>query len=433
MQSYNGNQRRQPRPQTFRPSRPAAKPSAPANSPWRSAPLPGNANSPFAPRPISPHKPLLPMLGRGAGKFIPYLGWLILAYEIYNLFWWKPGQGQVLASGWHLMRQNTHTHFTANRGGIEYLANSPSPTYASYADADAALNDYQNQSHQFGLGAYGNPNYSLSPSVWAHFQAREYCNAHIGYTMYGNSYLRAPNITHAPYTDDPMLPIPYSPTLPALEPWVPALNPQAVPPLRPTPHPFHVPWRIAPYVQPDPWASPTEQSQRGYAWYPLQDPFIDPLQPKIAPNPKPDEVALEYPPIIFELTPVGSRPVPATGRAGKYHSRRPPDRGEREKKVGAGGVLATFGRYVLQLTELNDLLEALIEAMPRELRPSDNATLYDKAQAVYDHMDDIDVADAIRNLIENQIEDTIIGRGQAGARSNLSQYMQLYGSITPTF
>lgn len=79
---------------------------------------------------------------------------------------------------------------------------------------------------------------------------------------------------------------------------------------------------------------------------------------------------------------------------------------------------ANFLREVSEeLLEICDIVEALHGALPRRLRLPRSSLCIEKANQVWEHLDDVDVDAAFCNLLNNQIEDYLYGRfGQlAGA------------------
>ena len=62
------------------------------------------------------------------------------------------------------------------------------------------------------------------------------------------------------------------------------------------------------------------------------------------------------------------------------------------------------------LTETMDIVDALGSALPKKLRKKFNGMLlHEKVQFLYKHYDKLDVADAVRAIIMNQLEDKLIG------------------------
>jgi hypothetical protein len=94
----------------------------------------------------------------------------------------------------------------------------------------------------------------------------------------------------------------------------------------------------------------------------------------------------------------------------------PPRRGEKETKFSGrlGGVHRFLVTWGMTPTEWLDFLDALYAALPGEVRsnPRYHGNVSNRVRAVYENLEKIDVAQAIENVILNQIEDAIIGRAQ---------------------
>ena len=67
-------------------------------------------------------------------------------------------------------------------------------------------------------------------------------------------------------------------------------------------------------------------------------------------------------------------------------------------------------------TEAIDFIDALHDALPKRFQAKGDATPQQKAQAVYRHINEIDVELAMRNLIINHITDSVIGRSNAAVK-----------------
>lgn len=95
---------------------------------------------------------------------------------------------------------------------------------------------------------------------------------------------------------------------------------------------------------------------------------------------------------------------------------RPPRPGTKERKmvVAIAGVPQTL---ISAAGEIMDFVGAVHEALPKEFQAKSVwrngrwwwPTPYDKAMAVYNHLDKLDLREAIINLLANQLEDRIFG------------------------
>lgn len=204
---------------------------------------------------------------------------------------------------------------------------------------------------------------------------------------------------------------------------------------RPFPSPnyfYHCTWeKIVPKspAQPDPVA-PTIPGQKiwevPYSWpatlpglvpwgQPLLNPFPDPVPVRLAPqqprtNPWGETVR-------------GPRPNPRTfpNRPDLPH-KPPPRTKERKAMLALGGPMAWI---VGALTESMDAVDALYRALPEWLRKrlwkehGGYMSPWDKANALYRHLGDVDIGKAVNNLIMDEIEDRAWGAlGRITATAN---------------
>ena len=85
-----------------------------------------------------------------------------------------------------------------------------------------------------------------------------------------------------------------------------------------------------------------------------------------------------------------------------------------------------------QATEVKDFVDALFEALPKELQKSapksgktmrgsrlppgtPYTTTYDKARQLYRHWHEVDFDDAVKELLKNHLEDELVGRISGGS------------------
>lgn len=107
---------------------------------------------------------------------------------------------------------------------------------------------------------------------------------------------------------------------------------------------------------------------------------------------------------------------------GRPRNRRPPGKGDR--KVRIRGLLLAGYHVINFLTEQNDFITALWNALPRRYQRWDGPkgkapTPYDKAKAIFTHLDQVDVAKAVENVVNNWIEDFVYGNlGRSAAAGN---------------
>jgi hypothetical protein len=193
--------------------------------------------------------------------------------------------------------------------------------------------------------------------------------------------------------------VPLSPAIwvpPAVPMVNPAVDPMALPIGKPVAVPRPLPWRAVPARRPNPYRNPREQTQRGYAV---------PVQPR----------GSEYPAAgpTLELSPHGTKQIKP-----EHQFAKPPS-GTKERKFASGLRIALIGG-VNAVTETKDAVEAIHEALPKKVQAKRNGHLDPSLQAmmgaIYDNFDELDVPQAIQNLIANQIEDAIIGRANRATR-----------------
>ncbi|MBY5438861.1 hypothetical protein [Rhizobium leguminosarum] len=112
----------------------------------------------------------------------------------------------------------------------------------------------------------------------------------------------------------------------------------------------------------------------------------------------------------------------------------PPGPGTKEKKARvSGGLIAIAQKAFHAITEYGDAVDALFDAIPKEKRCK-TKSLVGKSWCVYLHLDDVDIGDAIVNLLWNQFEDEVIGtelfaRNQKAAEARGSHGFTTLNSI----
>ena len=183
---------------------------------------------------------------------------------------------------------------------------------------------------------------------------------------------------------------------------MPSIDPLSVPPLAPPFLPLAIPYRALPYRKVNPWRSPKEQRQFGneapLPWYP--DGVKNPV----------DEIPYIAPPFSIGVGPAA--------RLAKAHKRRPPDSNEKESKVRVNGVLSKLMLAGNFASEAVDVVEAIYKAIPYQFRPRYKNTRYAKRkvkpqemmETIWRHHDEINYARALYNLVENELEDRIVGK-----------------------
>lgn len=192
-----------------------------------------------------------------------------------------------------------------------------------------------------------------------------------------------------PVTDPDLTPSPFDPDpIPSSDPW---RNPFGYPPLINEPLPDPVPFPEIPNrPQPNPFPIPgtDPHGSQGTAPRPLP-----PLGVELFPNP--------------------------TTRTRQRHALRRPGRGVKERKLIGNFVPGSIpARIVSGITEANDFVNCLHEALPASSRAR-TGTMQARAAAIYRNFQHMDVAKAFSGCMANQIEDFFYGQiGKLEARVN---------------
>lgn len=130
----------------------------------------------------------------------------------------------------------------------------------------------------------------------------------------------------------------------------------------------------------------------------------------------------------------GPRPAPRPTVSGQpdTHVHRRPDPYTRERKARVAPEVMRMLDLAHGITEGRDAIEALWDALPEDVRnqtPRSGRlrkgarlgegtryhTTWDKAQAVYNNLDRMNLTDAVRNLLVNHLTDAALGRINARA------------------
>ncbi|QXP07813.1 MAG: hypothetical protein [Arizlama microvirus] len=183
-----------------------------------------------------------------------------------------------------------------------------------------------------------------------------------------------------------------------------------------------------PNVAPYPWWNPAELPIGRPAGNPRPRPMYG---PRPAPNPEmlPETgIGRErataprvWPRVDVAVTITPGRPPGLSVRPAARP--KPPGRDVKERKFNGPGGAARLG-YVLavsafdKVTEAQDFIDAVFEALPDSIQARYGDRPQDRVQAIWNHADQLDVAQAITNVLLNQAEDFIIGgsQGLAGDR-----------------
>lgn len=187
-----------------------------------------------------------------------------------------------------------------------------------------------------------------------------------------------------------------------------------LPPMtQPAPRPDPIPWVELPSRPDQPGLSPEPGAGGG------KDDTVKPTVPvdPISPGPDPTK-----PPPKEDPNFPGNPP----------HKPSPPRKREKEKKLRVPRWLMAALKVAHEVTEYKDMIDAIWDGVPNQIKAKYEPrgvtrkgayigegrkyyTPEQKAFIIYRHVNDIDWTDALLALAKNQIEDSILGRINAGA------------------
>lgn len=301
-------------------------------------------------------------------RLVPILGWALLAFELAHLLRWYLQRDQWNTTGFQrewVWNEGQRSLISIRRG------KPPANPLKSYTSPLPARLPGE------GWTWTGAP-YKLTPTGPWNFPLGE------GWAKVGTGAvdLRIPYEWPNVYPYAPPQPVP------AVMPW---LDPLAQPVNAPQPAPQPMPWPIGPARSPNPMRDPWEQRQVGPGRV---------VRPR-APN---DRIVIEP----GKGVRVDSPPY----RPG------PPPRGTKERKFIANlDGRSLIGRIVNFASESADWIDAFYDALPANRRGVVGA--FDKARAVIDDFDEIDLGKAFQNVVENEVEDRIFGAfGKVGGKAS---------------
>lgn len=428
------------------PYRPYNRPLPRSPGTWRPAQLPSPMN-------VAKRRLAQNLLGKAAARFIPGLGWALLAYDVYE---WLTSNGQT--GGVHDFTNPTFpTHGAREFMGFKLFLPPPNPHTHSQLHASP--------------GTWGTLFPSpLGPLTGARIVQDIYKCTGSGHT---NTYVMKQCYLHqqgATVTINRATPMPrYTPgrdplpwDRPQFEPWFdpslpPQFQPQAKPDPRwkPRPRPYApgVDWRYyeGPYVVPsrpfDPakpvTQPPTPRTRRRprtrprLPWWfeplprprvPVPQPVTDPPPwpdtrpgPLVSPGPLPAPGEGPQAPVpgyvtVIDPTPGLAprprlRPLPRPRPGNPNPFPAPPRPRDKERKVGMNALGYGWALWLFNFaTEARDAVEAIYKALPCKYRSKAHNTPAKKMQAIFNHFDQVDVEAAMTELFLNHLEDYVIGR-----------------------
>lgn len=379
---------------------------SPAND---NLPIPANDNIAAALEMVLPE--IAPrILPRVAARVIPALALAMLAYELSKRFW-----NPLSPNGENFI------YVDPAKWQLDSLCN-PNANFGHYTAT------WPNCAGQYAVNKRNAQNSGPNPATYSIWENTEVAYPPSGFFTYmkpGIRYIKVPgsftgriNIRNAPYVGFPMVPTPWSPAHPSL-------NPAAVKPLAPGPGitPSGIPWTALPGVGPNPNAPKSTQRDVGYGTG--------------------GNVARDGEPTAHTGT--AGEPV---GRTAPGHEYRPPPRGTREAKgIVEPGAANLIRRMFDAISEFEDLVDAVYWSISgvKKLPPKwyrdplgnwhrQNPSLLDKTRFVYDNVSNIDLGRMLQNIAIAQLQDAFwgaIGRAQAKGARNV--YEQGIGNPSRTY
>lgn len=152
---------------------------------------------------------------------------------------------------------------------------------------------------------------------------------------------------------------------------------------------------VGPYIAPgyvpipEPWVQPDIPTR------PF-DPTPEPRPPRVRPRRRPDPNP--------ETPPVGRPAEEPLPRVNPRPSR--PPRGTRERKVATDRRTRRLLGWLLSgYSEVSDLIDALYDALHEDYQDPRDVTPYDKFQTLWEHIDKVNMSEAMTNIVRDQIED----------------------------
>lgn len=214
-------------------------------------------------------------------------------------------------------------------------------------------------------------------------------------------------------------------------PWQDWRRKQGTSPLVPSVYPPQTQPVIPVDPQTVPWVTPTV------------DPFLPlPWRPTPTPGPLPRQASRTQWTTAYEgnwsekgydLQPDAGGKSQAPTRPQGYS---PPGKREKERKsiVRKGAAVVLRGGYAV--TEGIDFIEAIHDgvagmpaALPQQYQAGKGATPWDKAQAIYEHWDKVDLEQALLNLAVNQVIDLAVGVPSGEASNFFTRHGITHGGI----
>lgn len=434
---------------------PGARPQAPQprrTRPLHPQPRPGIRTPVRTPLPAAASR----ALSRIAPRFIPGIGWALLAWEVYQLLndgpW--PAMDPFGYPGWSITTNTDCGPPVGSKYGKFTWTGTGAVCGVPYAIGTPNLNQYTvtpvSGGTRYSFGTWRVEPTEIIPGTWRGPRARVY-------EYFAPTGQPAP----VPRPLQPVVvlpPVPYLPGDPFTHPpsqFKPDLNAPPVRGPRPVPNPWRDPIeqpRRGPIPLPPPRARPPRRPRPGIPLPPPLERF-DPF--KIPNYEKPWPPTIRFPWFSFPLMPFpvyqpvvlprprpstrprpggdpynrpGLRPRPRPGRGGRgidvgnrpipgvtprtpVAPRVAPLPGVKERKLqgSLSSVLHMMRAIGYGATEFFDFVEALYKALPKAVRRQYGRSRKGQIAAVWREFDQIDWQKAVTNLATNELEDRLIG------------------------
>ena len=397
-----GSQYRQPGQGYRRPGLPANDPRPPAR--YQAPPDAKRLPVTFGKRAVPPPNRYLAkgaMLGLRAGaRFIPYVGWALLAYELFSL--WRQGQEGVLPAGWEMQCGTT----TAWVGGGSAGNNCGIPSQLAEKDLSGHTDIRWMEATHFP---------GQQPADWGTFWRGRI----VGTARRVSGSGDFPGLQSGPPSTEPETPVPNI----WRDPWI---DPFSLPIAQPVPVPQPRPISRPDPRQQNPYRHPAYQPNRGYGANAVSPGRYNPPYRDVSVN---TTVSLN----------LGVR------QARGYHNKLPPGNRTKEKKGIANVPPGLLSVLLGQITEANDYVKAVYKALPANVRRwkgrdgrwrDHDITPQDQLQRIWENADKLDVGEVVKNLVANEIEDRILGRVGRNLRDAINEnpyYKRPVGIQTGSF
>lgn len=390
-------------------------------NPWKNIPSRSGTGSPMV-----PGNQNIPSLGGAAalGYFMSQANGLFGLFQrnvvrplMEPSFWYNPPEG--LADGWTQCAQPSG----CDPGDMWHWINAAACTTAACVDqlltsSGTAVGNYHATRRQLYVTRFR--------TVTTRWVSQQFIRPPLGHPNFNKGPIVAPEAVPAP---DPWFQ-PYAPPEGQPDPFSPLPEFAPVPQWRPAGVPVPVHWPVAPPAQ-WPGVSPRPRPIKWPIGVPIEVPIVTPgpsapPRPRPRPNPRPDPTptprpsGVRVPATRIELRPDGS----SRTRPDKHRKRR-----DGRKKMQMPAWMFAALRLYHGATEVNDFIESLADAMPKETGCS-KLPGFQRAACVISNLDKVDWGQAALNVIKNEIEDQLVGRG-VGKLGNASQQARGMGYHAP--